>query len=209
MHLVLTTRRFHRLAASVGVAVVAAAAVVVLTAQAANAAAPVPIRNYNSGLCLQPVPVNGGSIYDNGVPIWQVPCNGSEEQNWKKLLLPDTNSRGCKWWQFLLPGRCGFDPTFYEYYIVNQKTLSCMDVTDARADNHTPIQQWQCNNGGSEKWWLPPSDGDVGTFVDFMNFRTGKCLDVPAGTLQPSPMQQYTCTTTTTNGAQMFEVPPS
>jgi ricin-type beta-trefoil lectin protein len=200
--------KFRRLFASVaviGLAVVGAVGV----GQAAYAAAPVPIHTFNdsSGLCLQPVPLNGASIYDNGIPIWQMPCNGSQEQNWKKLEVPNGQTQSCWAFIFLPIGRCGFDPVFHVYYLVNQLTLSCLDITDARTADHTPIQQWSCNNGGSEKWWLPPSDQAVGQYYPFSNFRTGNCLDVPAATNQPNPMQEYHCTSN--NNAQVFAVPPS
>lgn len=197
-----TFGRLRRLTVRAVVATMAVAAVaVVATAQPAHAAGPAPIVNYNSGLCLQPVSF-GGSIYDDGVPIWQVPCNGSLEQNWTKVFLSDGH-KDCPWWFPI--GRCGFDPVLHVYYLVNQLTGKCMDVTDARGDNRAPIQQWQCNNGGSEKWWLPPSDGAIGTFVPFQNFRTGKCLDVPGGAVQSSNIQQYSCTAN--NGAQLFTLP--
>jgi hypothetical protein len=207
-HLYGKPRRLRRLlagAAVIGLAIVAAVGV----GQAAYAAAPAPIHTFDnfSGLCLQPVPVNGGSIYDNGIPIWQMPCNGSLEQNWKKVEVPNGQTGSC-FSLFPIPSfRCGFDPVFHVYYLVNQLTLSCLDITDARTADHTPIQQWQCNNGGSEKWWLPPSDETVGQFLPFKNFRTGNCLDVPAATIQPSPMQEYHCTSN--NNAQVFSVPPN
>jgi hypothetical protein len=198
--------RVRRLIAGASVAVMAMVGVVV-TEQAAHAAGPAPIHNWASGLCMQPVPGDGGSIYDNGIPIWQVPCNGSPEQNWKKILVQSTKKQQCNPLFIFLPGRCGFDPIFFEYYLVNQLTLSCMDVTDARTDDRVPIQQWQCNFGGSEKWYMPPEDSAVGTFERFMNSRTGKCLDVPGGTLDATPMWQYHCTSN--NGAQAFDIPPS
>jgi hypothetical protein len=191
--------------AVVGLAIVAAVGI----APAAYAVAPVPIHTFNddSGLCLQPIPVDGGSIYDNGIPIWQMPCNGSLEQNWKKVEVPNGRTGSC-WGLFPVPHVfCGFDLVLHVYYLVNQATLSCLDVTDANSADHTPIQQWQCNNGNSEKWWLPPRDDQIGMYFPFKNFRTNGCLDVPAATWEPSPMQEYHCTSP--NDAQVFAVPPS
>jgi hypothetical protein len=199
--------RLRRLVARVMVAAFAATTVAVVgVAQPAHAAWPMPIANLDSGMCLQPIATDG-SIYDNGAPIWQVPCNGSPEQQWTKVFLED-GSRDCSWWRivtFPLGFRCGFDPVFHVYYLVNSLTGSCMDVRNASGNNRAEIQQWACNGGGSEKWWLPPSSGAVGMHVPIQNVRTGKCLDVPAGTLEPSHMQQYQCTPT--NGAQLFTVP--
>jgi len=196
--------RLRRLLAR-AVVVGTAAAAVLFTAQAAYAAAAVTITNSNSGLCLQPM-AGSGSIYDNGIPIAQVPCNGSPEQTWTKFDLGQAH-QDCTTFIFIPIGRCGFDPVWHEYYIVNAVSHSCMDVTNANSTDRTPIQQWQCNNGGSEKWWLPPSDTSVGMFLPFENVRTGKCLDVPFATLQPVNLWEYHCTTN--NVAQVFSVPPS
>jgi hypothetical protein len=204
--------RIRRLVASTVVAVVSSVGAIVATAQPAQAAGvPAPIHNYDSGMCLQPVPTVGASIYDNGIPIWQVPCNGSAEQSWKKILTEKPRSGDCNVYWFLgfpVGFSCGFDRKYYESYLVNQKTLSCIDVTDARSDNGTVIQQWQCNDGDSEKWMLPQSDNAVGSYLGFLNSRTGKCLDVPWGTLAASPIQQYECSHVD-NGAQRFEIPPN
>jgi hypothetical protein len=58
---------------------------------------------------------------------------------------------------------------------------------------------------------LPPSDNAVGTYFGFENSRTGKCLDVPWGTLAASPIQEYECTRGAVggavNGAQRFDIP--
>src|SRR5689334_9124715 len=106
-------RRLMACAAVIGLAIAASLG----AGSAAYAAAPAPIHTFNdgSGLCLQPFPVNGGSIYDNGIPIWQMPCNGSLEQNWKKVEVP--NEQGSCWSLFPIPSfRCGFDPIFHVYY---------------------------------------------------------------------------------------------
>jgi hypothetical protein len=47
----------------------------------------------------------------------------------------------------------------------------------------------------------------VGQYAEFINSRSGKCLDVRGGSLQPGAyVQQYRCTTTlsTINPAQLF-----
>jgi|SRR5690349_8472795 len=204
MQLSTTARRLRRLTVRVAVAAVAVAAVVVGTGQAANAANPSPIRNPNSGMCLQPLPVNGGSIYDNGVPVWQAPCNGSPEQNWARVYLSSgANNCGFPWFF----GRCGFDPIDNIYYVVNQLTLACLDVTDGNSANHTPIQQWQCNGGNSEKWWLPSPNVPQGSLSTYTNYRTNKCLDVPNQTIFQSQMQEYNCFDGMDNVAQVFTIP--
>jgi hypothetical protein len=194
----------RRFAVRAAVTAVVAAAVVVGTAQMASANAPAPIKNPNSGMCMQPLPLNGGTIYDNGIPIWQVPCNGSPEQNWSRIFLSSgANNCGFPWFF----GRCGFDPIDNIYYVVNQLTGSCMDVTNANSANHTPIQQWECNNGGSEKWWLPSPNVAQGSISTFTNYRTNKCLDVPSQTTVQSPMQEYSCFDGMDNAAQIFTIP--
>jgi hypothetical protein len=200
-------RRVRRLIARASViALVAVTLAVVGSAQPASASVPMPIVNMDSGLCLQPV-ATGGSIYDNNLPIWQMPCDPNKlEQKWRKVYLDNGGEQDCVW-IILFPVRCGFDRVFNVFYVVNALTGSCLDVRDANRNDRAAIQQYACNGGGSEKWWLPGSTQSVGMSVSFENVRTGKCLDVPTGTLEPTHMQQYRCTAN--NGAQLFSVPPS
>ena len=151
--------------------------------QPAFANAPGPIVNPN-GMCLQPVPGAFQNINDNGVRIAQMTCNSSlSEQSWKPVQVG--TSGGEKLW-----------------YLVNQRTDKCLDVTGASSEDRAPIQQFDCNGGGSEKWLVRPYN-----FLRFqyVNSRTGKCLDIPGATTSAVYIQQYRCTTF--NTAQAFTFP--
>jgi len=94
-----------------------------------------------SGLCLQPLPTQSQSIYDNGVRIAQEPCIGDlqtpyEPQQWVKTSKGTSNGH-----------------TYYE--LRNQTSGKCIDVTDASTADHAPIQQYYCNGGGSEQCLEP------------------------------------------------------
>jgi hypothetical protein len=161
----------------------AAALAVLPGGQPALAANPAPVVNYGNGLCLQPVPDTFPGhvvdIYGDGIPIEQVPCNGSTEQQWSRVPL------------FKAP-----DPlngaSAQVYYVINQLTLKCMDVTDGKTGDGVRIQQWTCNGGDSEKWFAHPYLYPI--FRDrYVNYHTGKCVDVPGATSQQAIMQQYRC----------------
>lgn len=155
------------------------------------------VVNFGSGLCLQPFadsyPGHVVSVYDNGIPIKQVACNGSPEQQWTKVFIKYSQPPGAGCF-----GGCVL--TGQLYYMVNNLTGKCMDVKDASTSNGAPIQQWECNGGGSEQWWLDETTG----YQSYINARTKKCLDVPYGTFSQTTMWQYTCNSTY---AQLFSVP--
>lgn len=177
-------------------------ATVVVERQPAGANSPGPIVNYGSGLCLQPYPVQAFpgqpvSIYDNGVRIAQVPCNGSPEQQWLPVWLGNDHNP-------ITPGGgLGFPPLEPYYYVINYLTGKCLDVTDAHTNDQAEIQQFNCNGGGSEKWYQHPNP--FGHF-QYTNYRTGKCLDIPGATTGQTFVWQYRCTND--NVAQMFTFPP-
>lgn len=143
-----------------------------------------------SGLCLQPLPTQSQNINDAGVRIAQEPCaNNSQDPNylpqqWHKVSKGTSNGH-----------------TYY--YMINQSSGECMDVTNANTADYAPIQQYYCNGGGSEMWITYKYD--FGTF-QYTNLRTSKCLDIPGATTSPTYIQQYHCTSS--NTAQAFNVPP-
>jgi len=167
--------------------------------QAAYAAEHSPLTNYGSGMCLAPVadPFLGQSLYDNGVTIWQVSCTGAPEQQWTKIGLQsdhNPNTGG---------GGLGFPPLETVDYLVNRATGLCLDVADATTANGARIQQWTCNGGGSEKWFEHPS---AFGYIQWTDYRTHKCLDVPNASTTRVVMQQYACWANP-NVAQMYTLP--
>jgi hypothetical protein len=153
-----------------------------LVGQPAFASNPDVIANYGSGLCLQPVPDSFQNIVDDGVRIAQEPCNSSQEQKWQSLQV----------------GSSGGQPT---YYLINQRSGKCLDVTDANTNDRAPIQQWTCNGGGSEMWIAKAYSFGRRQYV---NSRTSKCLDIPNGSTSPGYIWQYRCTTNNTSQAFTF-----
>lgn len=120
------------------------------------------IVNLGSGLCLQPVPDAFQNITDSGVRIAQKDCDSSvAEQKWQSLQV----------------GTSGGQPI---YYLINQLSNKCLDVTDSNTDDRAPIQQ-------------------------YVNSRTRKCLDVPNATTSPTYIWQYRCTDS--NVAQAYTFP--
>lgn len=130
----------------------------------------------------------GQYIGANGVRIAQMPCDSSvSAQVWE--AEPAGHSSDGQ----------------YLYYIVNYydpNNRECLDVTDANPNDKAPIQQWFCNGGGSEKWMK----GSVSFGGEqYVNARTGKCLDVPYASYSPVYIWQYHCTSP--NAAQAFNWP--
>ena len=180
-------RRIAFLLVAIGVTVAGS----VVTAHHAWANGPGTVVNLNSGKCLQPFPDSFPGhivdIYTNGIPIQQVDCNGSPEQQWRT--------------QFLFNARPHDIPTPM-YIIINNLTGQCLDVADANPNNGARIQQWECNGGWSEGWY--PYLSYNGVYSKIENLRTDKCLDVPGQTLERVNMQQWGCFDGIDNVAQMF-----
>jgi hypothetical protein len=152
-----------------------------------NAIGGVKIVNRGTGLCLQPIGIQGQSIYANGVRIVQGPCNGTAPQLWRAILLgqgTDPLDR-CD-----SPLPCPRRAKESYYYVVNYLTGLCLDVKDASTRDGAVIQQYSCNGGGSEKWFERGSSSGA----MYVNARTGKCLDIPGGSTLVSYIWQYHCT---------------
>jgi hypothetical protein len=162
------------LLATAGVTVLGAA----VGAPSAWAAEPGPIVNLGSGKCLQPFPDSYPGhmvdIYTNGIPVQQVSCDGSPEQQWRKEFVLNARPHGV------------VTPV---YRVVNELTNKCLDVADANPANGAKIQQWDCN-GGTSEWWYPYESYN-GQYSKFENYRTARCLDVPGATHERINMQQW------------------
>ena len=79
--------------------------------------------------------------------------------------------------------------------IENVGTKKCLDVPDGNTVNMAKIQQYQCRSAGdslrnTQLWELIPVRGHT----QFLNVRTGKCLDVPDLSVDSKlKIQQYRC----------------
>jgi len=91
------------------------------------------------------------------------------------------------------------DPTPTAGTVVGRGSGRCLDVQAAGTANSTPVQIYDCNGTGAQKW---TRTGDT-----FVNANSGKCLDVQAaGTANGSLVQIYDCNGT---GAQKWTVNPT
>jgi beta-glucanase (GH16 family) len=71
----------------------------------------------------------------------------------------------------------------------------CLDVAGANTANGTPVQLWDCNSTGAQKWTVG-ADGSLQAL--------GKCLDVPGGsTADGAMLQLWDCNGT---GAQKWRI---
>src|SRR5207248_10335733 len=61
----------------------------------------------------------------------------------------------------------------YEFF--NVGASKCMDVTDGKNADHTPIQLWGCNGSTSMRWTANPSFDGV---AQVKSETGGRCLDV-------------------------------
>lgn len=130
------------------------------------------IRNLRSGLCLD-VP---GARSNNHVSIQQYKCRSTDDI-WVAAQL----------WRL---------KTIGDYVqIQNPRSGRCLDVPEGRAENHVPIQQYECRKWGdrwlsAQLWTLERING----YIQIRNLRTGLCLDVPAGVPHNyTILQQYNC----------------
>ncbi|MEU9992713.1 sigma-70 family RNA polymerase sigma factor [Streptomyces sp. NPDC048045] len=74
----------------------------------------------------------------------------------------------------------------------------CVDVSDGRTDNGTPVQLSSCS-GSAAQVWMPQPDGSL------VNPQSHRCLDDPAATLQEgTQLQIYDCNKT---AAQRWRIP--
>ncbi|GAA4835853.1 arabinofuranosidase catalytic domain-containing protein [Kitasatospora terrestris] len=73
----------------------------------------------------------------------------------------------------------------------------CLDATGNGTANGTPLQLWDCNGGGAQKW-IQQADGSL------LNPQSGRCLDDPNGnTANGTRLQLWDCNGA---GAQKFTV---
>jgi hypothetical protein len=157
-----------------------------------------PLSNFGSGLCLQPqteAPLNG-------ITIVQQPCSIGTDwyQNWQ--------------WDLIGAVSYGHPGT---YRIINVGSRQCLDDRDGKTADWSPVQQWTCNRTSTTMQWKVETVGidpynPYPTWAQFINIRSGKCLDVRSGSSAPGAVLQiYHCSSKGTVGsgqanlAQVFQ----
>ncbi|MGH7045545.1 MAG: RICIN domain-containing protein [Stellaceae bacterium] len=154
------------------------AAVASVSGLAPLAAASDEIYNFGTNQCLQPV---RGST-SQGAAIVQAPCDGGAAQQWTAVSVGNNI-----------------------FHYVNSLSRLCLDARGG-AVNHTPVQQWTCNNISNERW----QPGDVPTdyippLISRVSGTDGYCLDIPGDQNTAGlAMQIYRCNGT---GAQEWWTP--
>jgi hypothetical protein len=134
------------------------------------------IQNAGSGLCLQPA---GGLGSWNGSLIRQVPCSPHDNSHLWYIQLIET-VHGDHWYQ-----------------IVNKRLLNpdledphlCLDLTDGDTADGKLLQLWECTFSSTSTTMMWKFVGGK-----IINRRSGKCMDVRRGSLQPRALiQSYHC----------------
>lgn len=158
------------------------ALVLVVIGQPASASDFHRIQNRGNGLCAEVD--RFGPIGANGVPVVQRRCEpGLAVQIWDFVSVDPANNL---WLILSSPGLC-------------------LDVTDGRNADGTPVQHWTCNGASNSMRWQPRVDPSTGAWqlVSQVGNRS-RCLDVPgASGAEGLQLQIYRCTGRF-NDAQMW-----
>jgi Ricin-type beta-trefoil lectin domain-like len=84
------------------------------------------------------------------------------------------------------------DGVYYIFSYAGPEDVYALDVPIGDPDqsfaDHTPVQVFPWNRGDNQKWQLHNVEDDIYTIV---NMRSGKALDVPDGSPNPTPIQQF------------------
>lgn len=92
------------------------------------------LKRANSQQCLD---MSLDTTPGNGSKVYQYPCAGTENQQWIWSAVRTGNN-----WGYL-----------YNLYAANhQNKALCLDVTDKRYDDLTPLQVWSCNTDPATNW---------------------------------------------------------
>jgi len=169
----------------IGAVAAGAGLAVARPAQAVPIPSVVVMQNDASGLCVT------ASGTDNGSPVVQARCDvNSNAQRWTQIYLGGS-------WELL---QNLASVSTYPYVPM------CLDVRNGGSANGTKLQVWECTNTTSMSWrFVDAYHGDPGYPLNVHTRIGTKCLDVPAGTVvEGVQLQIYTCTTRTTNPAQLW-----
>jgi hypothetical protein len=94
------------------------------------------IVNWGSGFCLDVG--HYGNLYENGVRIQQWGCGTDSRQVWHLVVTANKDLKN-------------------GYMLVNGASGKCLDVTNGKDADRTPVQQWDCRFGHfapSQTWFL-------------------------------------------------------
>ena len=140
----------------------------------------VVLQNFTGNKCLQPI--NGSTA--QGAAIVQEPCSkASAAQQWAQVPVGNNN-----------------------FHYVNSVSGLCLDARGGAA-NHTPVQQWTCNNISNENWQPgADEDDDIPPLFSRVSGTMDYCLDVPGGqtTTAGLAMQIYRCNGTISQIWQIY-----
>lgn len=118
-----------------------------------------------AGLC---VDVQGASQQD-GAPVQQYTCNGSDAQRW--VIANVAND---------------------VYELRSAASGKCLDVKGGSTANGAALQQYTCNGTAAQRWAVKALGG--GAYRLISQTGSGKCLDVPRSSPQnATKLQLYTC----------------
>jgi hypothetical protein len=166
-----------------------AASLVALASSAKPAAADQPFIFFNShtNMCLQAL----DQSKSQGVAIVQEPCT---------IPTPPTEAQE---WVYVGNGSAGF-------HFENALSGLCLDAR-GRAENHTPVQQWTCDQISNENW-DPPTNSQgqsVGPVHSRVSGSDSFCLDIPGGQQTAGlAMQIYQCNGTVSQAWELRPISP-
>ena len=131
------------------------------------------LYNAHTNMCLQPE--NGSTT--QGVAIVQEPCNTSAQGT----------AKAAQEWLWINTGGGSF-------HLENALSQLCLDARGGAA-NHTPAQQWTCNQISNENWEpVVIANGGGTRLVSRVSGSSGYCLDIPGGQQTVGlAMQIYVC----------------
>ncbi|QKW24012.1 RICIN domain-containing protein [Kitasatospora sp. NA04385] len=160
---------------------------------------PVGTRTYDSQTAnIVPVQGSAGTTYVYAADRWNLADLGASPSIWLPMTISGTTV--AVGWQ----NAWSLDPATGTWTgstnpPTGTSTLSSansgllMDVSDNSTADGGKVIQWPGNNGANQKWALTRVGGNVYTLT---NLRSGKCLEVPAGSVPTEAVQldQSTCT---------------
>jgi hypothetical protein len=117
---------------------------------------------------------------DNGARVILFDCFATANQTWAPIWVEDPSSQ------------------YGTAMFVNGNSGKCLDVSGGSVDNGAHVLQWNCHNGGNQRWEVVlPTGADPNTHVWpvlFRNKATGKCLDTDfSGTANGTGFLQWDC----------------
>jgi hypothetical protein len=85
--------------------------------------------------------------------------------------------------------------SFGPYELRNGASHHCMDVANGSVNDGGRVQTWDCYGGTPERWTLEETSVINGVYYyEIVNLNSGKCLDVPNGSMDWGvELQQWTC----------------